>query len=79
MQFLGQEDPLEKEMTTQYSCQENSVDRGAWWATADRAHGVGRDSVTKPPCLGLNQHHIFFNKYHKIKENNWKFTNLISL
>ena len=31
----GQEDPLEKETTTalQYSCLENPMDRGAWWAT----------------------------------------------
>ena len=30
-QFLGQEDPLG------YSCLENPMDRGAWWATV---HGV---------------------------------------
>ena len=30
---LGQEDSLEKEMTTQNACLENSVDRGAWKAT----------------------------------------------
>ena len=30
---LGQEDPLEKGMTTQYSCLGNSMDRGAWQAT----------------------------------------------
>ena len=30
---LGQEDPLEKEMATQYSCLDNSMDREAWWAT----------------------------------------------
>ena len=35
VQSLGQEDPLEKEMATpiQYSCWENPMDRGAWWAT----------------------------------------------
>ena len=27
---LGQEDLLEKEMATQYSCLENSMDGGAW-------------------------------------------------
>ena len=32
---LGQEDP-------QYSCMENSMDRGAWWATI---HGVGKSST----------------------------------
>ena len=39
VQSLGQEDPLEKEMATHssYSCLENSMDRGAWWATV---HGV---------------------------------------
>ena len=36
---LSQEDPLEKEMATplQYSCLENPMDGGAWWATV---HGV---------------------------------------
>ena len=35
VQSLGWEDPLEKEMATysiQYSCLENPMDRGAWWA-----------------------------------------------
>ena len=36
--FLGREDPLEEEMTaTPYSCLEDSMDMGAWWATV---HGV---------------------------------------
>ena len=44
-------DRLEKEMAThlQYSCLENPMDRGAWWATV---HGVARvryDLVTEPP------------------------------
>ena len=32
---LGWEDPLEKEMATHslYSCLENPMDGGAWWAT----------------------------------------------
>ena len=34
---LGKEDPLEKGMTTQYSCLEILADRGAWWAAI---HGV---------------------------------------
>ena len=38
VQSLGQEDPLDKE-TLQYSCLENSVDRGAWKATV---HGVAK-------------------------------------
>ena len=34
-QFPGQEDPLEKVNGNplQYSCLENPMDRGAWWAT----------------------------------------------
>ena len=42
VQFLGWEDPLKEGMATpslQYSCLENPMDRGAWWATA---HGVTR-------------------------------------
>ena len=34
VQTLGGEDPLEEDMPTlQYSCLENPMDRGAWWAT----------------------------------------------
>ena len=35
VESLGQEDPLEKGMANplQYSCLENSMDRGAWWPT----------------------------------------------
>ena len=34
VQSLGQEDPLEKEMAPPllYSCLENTMDGGAWWA-----------------------------------------------
>ena len=43
---LGREHPLEKGMgyPVQYSCLENSMDRGAWWATA---HGVAESDATK--------------------------------
>ena len=34
--FLGQEDPLEDGMATQYSCLENPMDRGDWQATVHR-------------------------------------------
>ena len=40
VQSLGQEDPLEEGMAThtlQYSCLENTKDRGTWWAAV---HGV---------------------------------------
>ena len=40
---LGWEDALEKEIATQYSCLENSMDREAWWATV---HGVAKESDT---------------------------------
>ena len=41
VQSLGWEDPLEKRNSTplQYSCLENSVDRGAWQATV---HGISK-------------------------------------
>ena len=40
---LGHEDPLEKGVAFQYSCQKNSMDVGAWGATA---HGVTKESDT---------------------------------
>ena len=42
LRSLGQEDPLEKGKgySLQYSCLENSMDRGAWWATV---HGVAKN------------------------------------
>ena len=33
----------------QYSCLENPMDRGAWWAIVQGATRVGHDLVTKPP------------------------------
>ena len=38
----------------QYSCLENSVDRGAWWATVHGVTRVRHDLATKPPPLGCN-------------------------
>ena len=42
VQSLGRDDPLEEEMTTysSYSCLENPMDRGAWWATVIRSQRV---------------------------------------
>ena len=34
-----------------YSCLENPMDRGAWWATVHGAARVGYDLVAKPPIL----------------------------
>ena len=60
VQPLSWEDPLEKGMATQlqYSCMENSMDRGACWATV---HGVSKSwtgrvtntltSLLYCPCL----------------------------
>ena len=45
VQSLGWEDPLQKEMAThfQYSCLENSMDKGAWWAIV---HGVAESDMS---------------------------------
>ena len=53
---LGREDPLEKEKAIlfQYSCLENPVDRGAWWAAA---HGVVKESDTTEE-LNTSHHHL---------------------
>ena len=34
--------------TLQYSCLENSIDRGPWWAIIHGVARVGRDLSTKP-------------------------------
>ena len=38
VQSLGREDTLEESVVTQvqYSCLENPMDKGAWWATVQR-------------------------------------------
>ena len=49
---LGQEDPLEEEMAThssQYSCLENFMDRGAWWATIWGHKRLRHSLATKHP------------------------------
>ena len=60
---LGQEDPLKKDMATQlqYSCLENSKDRGAWWATV---HGVSKSrtqlsNFTFTFFLSIDQQHWY--------------------
>ena len=44
VQFLGQEDPLEKEMANslQYSCLGNRMDREAWQTTI---HGAAKNQT----------------------------------
>ena len=39
---VGQEDPLEEEMTTHSTCLDNPEDGGAWWATV---HGVSKSQT----------------------------------
>ena len=36
-----------------YFCLENSINRGAWWATVHGVAKVRYDLVTKPPCFGF--------------------------
>ena len=53
VQSLGQEDPLEKAKPLQYSCLENPMDGGAWWATV---HEVAKSQTrlsdfTHSTCL----------------------------
>ena len=38
----------------QYSCLENLMDRGAWWATVHEVARVGPDLVTKP-TVNINE------------------------
>ena len=46
VQFLGWEDPLEKEMRT-HSCLGNPMDRGTWWAMVRGITRVGHNLTTK--------------------------------
>ena len=43
VRFLGWEDPLKKEMATQYSCLENPMEGGALWATVHESQRVRHD------------------------------------
>ena len=51
VQFLGQEDPLEKEMATNSSTLAWRIpkDTGAWQATVHGVARVGHNLATKPP------------------------------
>ena len=54
IQPLGLEDPLEKEITTHssISCLENSMDRGAWWATVLRV-ATSQTQLSGHTCIHL--------------------------
>ena len=49
----------------QYSCLENPMDRGVWWAIIHRVARVGHVLATKPPPTLL----LKYLKRHKIKIN----------
>ena len=69
VRFLGQEDPLGKEMATHSSnsCLENPMDRGVWQATVHGVARVGQDLATNPPppcyplAWSLERRLTFFN------------------
>ena len=54
VQSLGQEDPLQEDNPLQYSCLENLMDRGAWWAIV---HGV-TESWTQLKQLSMHACHL---------------------
>ena len=61
VQSLGQEHPLEKGRKgnlLQYSCLENPVDRGAWWAIACGVAKSWTERLTL--LLSLSQHQGLF-------------------
>ena len=60
VQFLGREDPLEKEMATHSSILAWEY-RGPWRATLHGVARVGHDLVTKPP--------ISYRKYIRKTDN----------
>ena len=41
----------------QYSCLENPMDRGAWWATVHEVTRVGHDLATKPTLATLTHNY----------------------
>ena len=55
IQSLGWEDPLKEGTMTHssYSCLENPMDRGAWWATVHGVTRVSQDLAAKPPNLNF--------------------------
>ena len=63
-----------------YSCLENPMDRGAWWATVHVVARVGHNLVTKPPpCTYMYTHKIRVHAYcfvsgQKTDFSSWYFT-----
>ena len=56
---LGQEDPLEEGMATplHYSCPENPMDRGTWWATGSQG-GTELDTTEATQQQQQQQQHL---------------------
>ena len=52
----------------EYSCLENSTDRGAWWATVHGVARVGHNSVTKPYRTGT-----------RVRKENWEHNFLVTI
>ena len=50
----------------QYSCLENSMDRGAWQATVHGVARVGHDWVTKPPTPYIEDPKDVTGKLHEL-------------
>ena len=59
---LGQEDPLEWETPVQYSCLENSIDRGAYGLQSIGLQRIRHDSVTEHANRYGN---MYFNKVER--------------
>ena len=65
----SQEDPLEREMATQYSCQENPMDGEAWQATV---HGVAK---SRTQLRDFNVYCLFFSVHGRRGEMRGKAVN----
>ena len=59
VQSLGQEGPQGKGVL-QYSCLENSMDRGAWKATVDEIANSGHNWATNTFTFMAHHCHLFF-------------------
>ena len=56
----------------QYSCLENPMNRGAWWATVRGLKRVGHDGVTEP-----NRSMALPKEYSRVGENHWNWECLL--
>ena len=48
----------------QYSCLENSIDRGVWWAIVHKVARVRDDFSAKPPPFILYKHKLYSIYFH---------------